>query len=764
MRGTKNPIKDIYSGRTQSEARKAQKLPSTSPVATPPPTGISHAPIVEQKQVMPEIAPMRRGRPNAPAQSPAAPKPVASPQGDPFAALDSKDYHIRAGAVDELASKYPSIDDFSIALDKRSSFQFPSSRPNQSLSKPEAKLNERVTNALADEVFASTRPVSSATSSTAPKATLPLRTTSLRTTDPSAQAISQPVRQPALQQPAPIRPGYTSTGTMTSPSPPNLQSRKPPAPIKLPEISKRPIWRVPEPDRSLGQPRASPTAQAAADSLQPAKPQRPAMLETTRSKSSVAVASMAAPASARPALETRRISQLYTGEAISRARSVNAGRPRPVSAAYVDSNLDYLRAHEQESAERRRPSLDHRRSSRSVTPMGIPEDDTSIENHRDYLRNLEGDKSRSRDSSVGHRHRVSMPSIMGKFGDAFKRFERTKSSEGSPHEDVKKSPLLGRTPSPQPQEKGEDYHLSPILGSETTGSTREEQKALDSEEDVPPETRRELERRRLSAEERRVAQAAQEYRSRRLGGGAPAVPNKASAIQQRVQAFLDGGQQSPKPKRTAEGYGRYTEEEQAERQQQAAPPQVRKGPPPAIARKPFTAPATPLANNPAQKLSYSKVRQAEDASAVQPSSVASSTMGQALARRASRPNAPPKPKTLKTGSSGVYQGRPSSSSSSQSQSQSQAGLQGYENAARGSSLAALLARDSEGVAAPGSNSEQRGHVEQGDVANTVYTGGVDDWEADFSKRYPSLSGIEMVETEISANDVPQRRGIRVKEV
>jgi AP2-associated kinase len=36
--------------------------------------------------------------------------------------------------------------------------------------------------------------------------------------------------------------------------------------------------------------------------------------------------------------------------------------------------------------------------------------------------------------------------------------------------------------------------------------------------------------------------------------------------------------------------------------------------------------------------------------------------------------------------------------------------------------------------------------------------------ADFSKRFPSLSGIEMVETEIGDSSNPGRREIRVKDV
>lgn len=776
MRGTPVPIKDIYADRTQSEARQTQKLPSTSPISSPPPAGISHIAPVEHKPIVPEIAPMRRGRPTAPVQASTAAKPTPSPaHGDPFAALDSRDYNVRAGAVDELASRFPSIDDFSIVVDKKNAFQFPSARPSQPARGPDAKVNDRVTNALADEVFASTNTTRPGPQKVEQKNALPSRTVSLRKPDGPAGKPDQASKRSVLQQPAPVRPGYTSTGTMTSPSPPVTQTIPPPVKIKMPDISKRPIWRVPEKDnsRSSSQPRASPAAQAAADSLQPRhqSSHRPPLLDIHRSKSQTATATLASPASSRPSLEGRRISQLYTGESVSRARSANSMRPRPVSAAFVESNLDYLRTQERESAERKRPSLDFRRSSRSITTLEALEGETRMENDGDEGRGMERDKTRSRDSSVGHKKRASLPSLMGKFGDAFKRFERTKSSEGDPYDEKPAEPAL-RTPSPQPHGRATEYPLSPISGSEATATPprHTEDAEIDVEtEDLPPAMRRELERQRLVAEERRVAQAAEEYRTAKVAG-APRPPTKANAIQQRVQAFLDEGRQSPKPKRTAEGYGRYTETEQEEIMQ-TSPVQSRRGPPPAIARKPFVPQGgTPGNANP--PLTYNKVRQSPQVINPPTNTATLPVMGPPPVRPASRPSAPPKPRTLMTGSSGVYQGRPSSSSS-QSQLQAQAQAQSpvaqsqtQQGTGKGPSLAALLARDNEGVAEAGAGvgAEQQRIPEQAPSSSNVYGSQVEDWEADFSKRYPSLSGIEMVETEIYANDAPQRGGMRVKEV
>ena len=88
-------------------------------------------------------------------------------------------------------------------------------------------------------------------------------------------------------------------------------------------------------------------------------------------------------------------------------------------------------------------------------------------------------------------------------------------------------------------------------------------------------------------------------------------------------------------------------------------------------------------------------------------------------------------------------------------------------AARGLSLAALIARDNEGVAGAGAGAStgmDQGMRQESDFANQS---DFDDWQADFSKRYPSLSGIEMVEREIAATGGGRdagRRGMRVRDV
>ena len=101
---------------------------------------------------MPQIEPMRRGRPTKPVSHHGSAKPSPSPlrmmdSTDPFAALDGG-----KGPVDELSTKFPTLDEFSLMTDRGKNFQF-----EQRESKPDAAdpaLAERVTHALADDAFA----------------------------------------------------------------------------------------------------------------------------------------------------------------------------------------------------------------------------------------------------------------------------------------------------------------------------------------------------------------------------------------------------------------------------------------------------------------------------------------------------------------------------------------------------------------------------------------------------------------------------------
>ncbi|KAI7058574.1 hypothetical protein KC352_g44026, partial [Hortaea werneckii] len=166
MRGVPVPIKDIYAGRTHSEDRRNQTLPPAepAPMANTGSIGLQkqHMGPSQSGQKLPDIQPMRRGRPTA--QNPSAPVPASTSQpqpspsparGDPFAALDSKNYEVRSGAVDELSKKFPSLDEFSITHDKPNAFSFDGQDAKVQGASQAAReaVNARMTNELADEVF-----------------------------------------------------------------------------------------------------------------------------------------------------------------------------------------------------------------------------------------------------------------------------------------------------------------------------------------------------------------------------------------------------------------------------------------------------------------------------------------------------------------------------------------------------------------------------------------------------------------------------------
>jgi AP2-associated kinase len=365
---------------------------------------------------------------------------------------------------------------------------------------------------------------------------------------------------------------------------------------------------------------------------------------------------------------------------------------------YVESNLDYLR--DREMAPGRKfdaPSLQRRITSSAIDDS--PEEEKNVRSSIDFLRAIEREdhpenkhKHRRSSSQSKHVKRGSLSSlagntkniVKGRFGDAFRRFESNKTPE---HE--RDQPPL--TPTDQLIDpKTGNAALTPIAGSEATGGLSDDDRsAIDETLDLPPEVRRDLERRRLSEEERRVSAAAAEYRQRissQGGSGKPKVPTKAAYIQNRVKNLLDESSKPTQVNRTAEGYGKYTDTSGKPLPQR---PQDQSGmplrqPPPTIARKPVTQ----------QDLTYAKP------SSVRPNMpppVPSASAPPAMNLRAPSgpaPRAPPKPKNLQTGGSGS-------------------------------------------------------------PTKTRPPGEGEEWDVDtFSKRYPSLSGLEMVEAEIP------RRGVR----
>lgn len=361
---------------------------------------------------------------------------------------------------------------------------------------------------------------------------------------------------------------------------------------------------------------------------------------------------------------------------------------------HVESNLDYLR--EREAAPGRNfeaPSL-QRRTTSSAIDDSEPEE-KNVRSSIDFLRTIEGSehghKHRRSSSKSKHEKRGSITNIVkGKFGDAFRRFEQNKTPE---HE--RDQPPL--TPTDRLIE-ADNNKLTPIAGSEATGGLSDDDRsAIDETQDLSPEVRRELEKRQLAEEERRVEAAAAEYRQRiaQQGSGKPkAGPSKASTIQSRVKNLLDESSKPAPVNRTAEGYGKYTNTSNkplpTRPQEQSGMP--RQAAPPTIARKPVN-----MAAN--QDLAYSKPASIRPNL---PPPIPSSSAPPAINAR--NPSGPPprapKPKALQTGGSSV-----SVSASSPVKASRDKPLPPVE--------------------------------------------GAEDWDVDaFSKRYPSLSGLEMVETEI----------------
>ncbi|KAF2738728.1 kinase-like protein [Polyplosphaeria fusca] len=718
MRHRSVPIKDIYSNRTPSEDRRNQQLPpSEANVQSPPVIGLQKVAPVQKVQHIPDITPMRRGRPTAPTQAPSVAKPSPSPMrgssNDPFAALDSQNVQVRSAAADELAARFPSLDEFSLLHDRGQKFEF-GAAPSTDSNPAQDPLNRRVAHALADDAFAFpavTKAESAPTtkpSSTVPSAGIS-RSTSVKkpTQYESSKESGRTPRAPVIQEPTPQRPSMVSTGIQTSPSPS-------PAPQKYPDGSTRPvIWRVPETSqhhhRALSQPRTFEQPHPSPSTLRPdyTLPTRPS-LEASRSKSQMSTLGVPkSPASSRPSLETSRPSAYDLGSTLDRSKSANS-RPRPTSV-HVESNLDFLR--DRELAPGRNfdaPSLAKGPPSAAMQDSDSETDEKNISSNVDFLRAMDDDKQkkhRRSSSQSKHNKRSSLSSITsntknivkGRFGDAFRMFENNNHAE-------KREPEPPLTPTGHLLDRA-GKSLTPIAGSEATGGTSDDERVIDETEDLSPQMRRELERRRLEQEEKRVADAAAEYKQRLAAQGdrgkGQAGSTRASTIQNRVKSLLDDSQKPVAATRTAEGYGHYTDTGKPLPTRPAEQSGVRNLPPP-VSRKPLPKPLpsneTPVRTS--SDLNYAKQRlvsQAPTSASAPPAAVRTVTGPQTRGP----PSAPPKPRNLRTGGTNDF------------------------NVSKQSPMV----RDKP-LPIPG------------DVADEDFD------VASFSKRYPSLSGLEMVETEI----------------
>ena len=715
----------IYAGRTHSEARRNQHLPSPKPnVASLPMVGAHKVPLVEEKQTIPDITPMRRGRPTKAGAShkpQPSPSPLRAVANDPFAALDEPSAVApEALPSDDPSVRFPPLDDFSLLHDSGSKFAF----DPESKKKPSKDISQRVTDALADDAFAQPKATIKAPTQTASKppahaSNLEIKPKSLVDDTPKSKAIQYPKGQDSATQ----RRTMVSTGTMTSPSPPSptLQNMA---------NYNRPTFRFPPSSpthRSSSQPRASETeAEAASFPTDAVVQKRPNFLGH-RSKSQILNEDSST--AYQPSLEVRHRSAYLSGVDVTVQRSKSANSKARPSSVQTPSKPNLLRGLSRERSKLEEPNEEALNAPLLTSSVTGEADDgeeaIKIDSNVDFLKAMEEEdasKRKEKRVSSGSKHmkRASMPSVSlsgtksllaGRFGEAFRRFE---TNTGAPEQrDPSRSPVRGTD-------------LTPIAGSEATDGRSDDDNALEESEEIPPEMRRELERRRLSQEEKRVADAAAAYRQRLAEGGddgkrRPArLNNKAASIQSKVQSLLDeSGRASPSPTKIS-GYGRFTDssDEQPGRQAQPSHP-VR-----------TTSRQTPTQlsdSSSSQTRSKSKPLPGMPPTVGRPNPSLSTRPPplQTLARHSApsteqpftRPTGPPKPQPkpqiLRTGDRPPSPAKPPS----------------------------LVVRKP----LPSQLQQQQSLPEAASLDGTD-----DDWETTFSKRYPDLAGLEMVETVIDS--------------
>ena len=601
---------------------------------------------------------MRRGRPAQLSTDKSSAQPSPSPRravaNDPFAALDSSKA-TDTNEVDDISKRFPSLDQFSLFHESGGKFAFEQKPQNSSQPRD---LSQRVTEALADEAFA-IAPTSKAEDAPRSKSVPDLI---------SKMNAGTQTDSPKDTKASPMKSTVVSTGTMTSPRT-SLDDRPP--------ESARPIWRVPQSDnRSSSQPRTSSLSSRDLPEKILSVRSRPSLAEHRSKSQTTTLAALKTPLSARPSLETRRTPSTEFEDPLSRTRS-DTVRSRPLSATF-DSATRFLHA--------RSPSQSKLNSEEPYPPSPQRESGNSdgeasrISSNVDFLRAMEDEepskrKEKRQSSGTKSGKRTSLPSISlsgtksllaGRFGDAFKRFESNNTSDD--------------------QDEALNRNLTPITGSIATDDRSDDGQVLEETEEMPPEMRRELERRRLSQEERRVAEAAAAYKQRvadsNTGGGRPRDTSRAALIQNKVQSLLDESNK-PSPPKTAAGYGRYTNSPQPDQD--------------------MVSPTTVITNEPSRKL-FQPPPLSRTAPPASRAPVPSPTI---------RPTAPPKPQVLRTGGSipsPTVVAKPPHLSNRQPQAQA----------------VPSLAKAKTAPISP------------------------EDWEANFSKRYPSLAGLEMVETEIDA--------------
>jgi AP2-associated kinase len=418
------------------------------------------------------------------------------------------------------------------------------------------------------------------------------------------------------------------------------------------------------------------------------------------------------PRAASPRIDSNSLQPVHAPQASSSSRpSLEGGRPsaeylgtvpsartsqreRPAST-HLESSLDFLRERQNASKNSPSPLPSPGFLDQSPSP-GLPqEEETNIESNVEFLRSIE-ESNAKKDRSSWHIKKSSVSSTSSGSKNIFA------GKFGDAFKRFEQQPSSRRTPSPQKELDRRD--LTPIAGSEATDGRSDDGRAHDIDE-FSPEKRREMERLQLEEEERRVEAAQAEYRQRKAAQGpsgkGPAPPPKpvgssrAISIQNRMQSLLDESQRGPVT-RTAQGYGVYSDTAHASSRVEKELPE--------IPRKPIATMPPPQARD--QDIVVNKLRHP---------STEPLPGGRPVA--GSKPPAPRKPvhlNNIPTGGSiapkpAIAPNRP---------------------------IAAGLPDDS----GPSMTPKEK-----------------DDYLSDFSKRFPSLSAIEMVETDIDAGSASGSR-------
>ena len=676
------------------------------------------APSPQEKATIPDVTPMRRGRPTKVGGDKVAkpsPSPLRPTEGDPFTALDSIAPPISNFSLDEVTSRFPALDDFSILHEKGNRFSF--EQKAEATKAPKADIGQRVTNALADDAFAQIKMTAVPPShyADARPSSRGSRATSRPVSGHIAQA-RQELRPPSEERPMSERPSMTSIGTGASPPPS--------PPLKPKSITNRPIWRVPDTgsQRSLSQPRKSDVDQTHLSTARSAANLRPSLLDH-RSKSQTTLAEDRDPQ--RKSFEAGRPANASTtNESVQRSKSASH-KSRPSSMQ--SSKPSILRRLSRDQGDEM-PQETTRLISAPTGDAAEGDEAIKIDSNVDFLKAMEEEEASKRKEkrlSSGSKHikRSSLPSVSlsgtknllaGRFGEAFRKFE----TNHGPERNMSSSPVQ------------DPASLTPIAGSEATDGRSDDGK-MEEVEDVSPEVRRELERRRLSEEERRVTDAAAAYKQRIAqggGGGRTGPSSKAASIQTKVKSLLDeSGRASPSPTKTASGYGKYTDQQQAPFQAQNSNH---------IAARKSSRQIPSIYTSGSQNFAKPDSRPSEPATFIPPelpktksAPPANNTLGMSGSslqvrpqKLAGPPKPSPKPQTLRTGD------RPPQFPSKP---------------------ASLSVRQSVPPQQPSLPSSTQGQPLRPPASDGPAD---DDWETTFSKRYPDLSGLEMVETDIDQRD------------